>query len=219
MKSLLLLLLLALAAACADQKATQTAAPVADNEENRLAAAKKYLEVAPAQDLLKDMTAGVMDKLPEKPRKIFTDVMASQSLKEATHQIALKGLVKNFTANELNALTVFYSSPDGKSIRQKYSAYLADVMPQVNQELVKAFQAAQQKEQQAQPKAQEPAKPGAPPAPPAAQPPAAPKPPEAKTPPGPKPPEPKATPAPKPQEPKAQPAPPSDKPAAPHPPR
>ena len=59
MKSLLLLLILVLAAACTEQKATQTGAPVADNEENRLAAAKEYLKIAPAQDLLKDMTTSV----------------------------------------------------------------------------------------------------------------------------------------------------------------
>ena len=47
MKFSLLLLILALVAACGQQKTAPTPGPVPDNEENRLAAAKQYLEVAP----------------------------------------------------------------------------------------------------------------------------------------------------------------------------
>lgn len=166
MKSLLLLLILVLAAACTEQKATQTGAPVTDNEENRLAAAKEYLKIAPAQDMLKEMTASIADKLPEPVQKKFNDVMSSQALKDSTYQITLKALVKQFTVNELKAMTAFYSSPEGKSIRLKMGPYMSEVMPQVYQEVAKAMKEAEPKaapEPQAQPAPQTPPAPQAPP--------------------------------------------------------
>jgi len=200
MKSLLLLLILVLAAACTEQKATQTGAPVADNEENRLAAAKEYLKIASAEDMLKEMTASVSGKLPEQVQKKFTEVMTSQAMKDSTYQITLKALVKHYTVNELKAMTAFYSSPEGKSVRQKMMPYMGEVMPQLYQEVSKAMK-------EGEPKAA----------------------PESKAAPGPQPaPEPKAAPGPKaapeskatlgPQaapETKAQPAPPSPKPVPP----
>ena len=190
MKSLLLLLILVLVAACTEQKATQTGAPVADNEENRLAAAKEYLKIAPTQDMLKDLTSSFAGKLPEPMQKKFNEVMASQALKDSTYQITFKALVKHFTVNELKAMTAFYSSPEGKSIRQKMMPYMGEVMPQVYQEVAKTMK-------EAEPKAA----------------------PEPKAQPAPQPtPEPKATPVPQPApEPKAQPAPPSPKPGTPAP--
>ena len=196
MKSLLLLLMLVLAAACTEQKATQTGAPVADNEENRLAAAKEYLKIASAEDMLKEMTASVSGKLPEQVQKKFTEVMTSQAIKDSTNQITLKALVKHFTVNELKAMTAFYSSPEGKSVRQKMMPYMSEVMPQVYQEVAKAMKEAEPKaapEAQAAPGPQTTPGPKAAPGPQAA-------------------PQPKATP-----EPKAAPAPPSPKPESPAP--
>jgi len=194
MKSLLLLLMLVLAAACTEQKATQTGVPVADNEENRLAAAKEYLKIASAEDMLKEMTASVSGKLPEQVQKKFTEVMTSQAIKDSTNQITLKALVKHFTVNELKAMTAFYSSPEGKSIRQKMMPYMGEVMPQVYQEVAKAMKEAEPK---AAPEAKATPGPQAAPEPKAA--------PESKATPGPK-----AAP-----ETKAQPAPPSPKPVPP----
>jgi hypothetical protein len=187
MKFLLLLLILVLVAACTEQKATQTGAPVTDSEENRLAAAKEYLKIAPPQDLLKEMTNSFAGKLPEPMQKKFNEVMASQALKDSTYQISLKALVKHFTVNELKAMTAFYRSPEGSSIRQKMMPYMSDVMPQVYQEVAKAMKEA---EPQAAPESKAAPAPQATPEPKAT-------------------PQPKATPVPQAvPEPKAQPAPP-----------
>lgn len=184
MKSLLLLLVLLVAAACTEQKAPQPAAapaPVADNEENRQAAAKQYLEVAPPQELLTEISEKVVKMLPEKSQKVFLEVMKSKSLQDATYNITLKALVKHFTVNELKAQTAFYGSPEGKSIHKKFGEYMVDIMPQVNQEVIAALQKAKQEpegtqEPQGQVKPAEPktpqvqtkpAEPHAPPAPPA----------------------------------------------------
>ncbi|MCL4501022.1 MAG: DUF2059 domain-containing protein [Deltaproteobacteria bacterium] len=142
-KSLLLLLVLLAAAACSEQKAPQPlakpAAP-ADTEENRQAAAKQYLEAAPPQELLTEMSGRVVKMLPEQSQKPFLEVMNSKSLRESTYNITLKALVKHFTVHELKAMTAFYGSPEGKSIRQKFGDYMGEVMPQVNKEVIAALQ-------------------------------------------------------------------------------
>jgi len=164
-KPLLLLLILALMAACSEQKAPQPAAssaPMADTEENRQAMAKKHLEVVPPQELLTEMSNKVVKMLPEKSQKMFLEVMNGKALQEATYRITLNSLVKHFTVDELKALTAFYGSPEGKAIRNKYGDYMADVMPQVNQEVIAALQQVKDKQEPKEPQGQmKPAEPQA----------------------------------------------------------
>ncbi|MCX5893402.1 MAG: DUF2059 domain-containing protein, partial [Deltaproteobacteria bacterium] len=87
-------------------------------------------------------------------------------------------LVKHFTVTELKAMSAFYGSPEGRAIHKKFGDYMADVMPEVNKEVLAALQKVNQeqegsKEPQGQMKPAEPkapqaqTKPAAPPAPPA----------------------------------------------------
>ena len=177
LKSLLLLLVLFAAVACSEQKASQpgaSLAPVADSEESRQAAAKQYLELVPPQELLAEMSDKVVKMLPEKDQKVFLEVMKGKSMQEATYRITLNALVKHFTVNEIKALTAFYGSPEGKSVRHKLGDYMADVMPQVHQEMIATLQKVEQ-EQQGSQEPQGQLKPAAPKAPQAQ-----PKPPSAK---------------------------------------
>lgn len=181
-KSFLLLLLVLLAAvACSEQKAPQpgaTPAATADSEASRQAAAKQYLEASPPQEMLTEMSNKVVKMLPEKSQKVFLEVMQSKSLQEATYSITLKALVKHFTVTELKAMSAFYGSPEGRDIHKKFGDYMADVMPEINKEVLAALQKVKQeqesaKEPQGQMKPAEPkapqaqTKPAAPPAPPA----------------------------------------------------
>ncbi len=181
-KSLLLLLVLLVAAACSEQKAPQpVAAPAAaaDNEANRQAAAKQYLEVSPPQEMLTEMSEKVVKMLPEKSQKVFLEVMKSKSLQEATYNLTLKALVKHFTVTELKAMSTFYGSPEGRAIHKKFGEYMADIMPEVNKEVLAALQKVKPEEGTPEPQGQvkpgEPkaphsqTKPAAPPAPPSAK--------------------------------------------------
>lgn len=186
-KSFLLLFILILAVACSEQKAPQPAAApaaAADNEENRQAAAKHYLEVVPPQELLTQMSERVVKMLPEKNQKVFLEVMNSKGMQDATYRISLNGLVKHFTVKEINALTAFYGSPEGKSISKKFPEYMSEAMPLINQEVIGALQKIKDQEPkepqeqmkpsgpkapQDQTKPAEPQAPKAPPAPPSAK--------------------------------------------------
>jgi hypothetical protein len=52
--------------------------------------------------------------------------------------VMTNALVTNFTAKELDALTAFYSSPEGKSIMTKMPVYMAQIMPYVQSTALKA---------------------------------------------------------------------------------
>jgi hypothetical protein len=47
-------------------------------------------------------------------------------------------MIKHFTTDELKALADFYGSPVGKSVMQKFGAYMAELMPTMQAEIVKA---------------------------------------------------------------------------------
>ena len=77
--------------------------------------------------------------------------MNSADLEKAASRITMEGLVKNFTVGELNAMTAFYGSPDGQSASKKFGAYMAGIMPQIQQEVKKAMD---EKQKQQEPKDQ-----------------------------------------------------------------
>jgi hypothetical protein len=47
-------------------------------------------------------------------------------------------MVKHFTTEELKALADFLRFPVGKSAMQKFGAYMADIMPTMETEIMKA---------------------------------------------------------------------------------
>ena len=164
-RNLLVVGLLLMASACADNKQVKS---LPDNPENRATAAKHYLKAMPPKEMLQSLATRVVPNLPEKDRKAFVEVMESADLEKAADRITLEGLVKNFTVGELNAMTAFYGSPEGKSASKKFGPYMMGVMPQIQQEVKKAMDA-RPKEPEAKGKPETKGKPEAA-APPAAPP-------------------------------------------------
>ena len=71
-------------------------------------------------------------------RDQFKKLMTSQLDIAALTKAMLDAMVKNFTTEELKALADFYGSPVGKSAMQKFGAYMADIMPTMQSEIMKA---------------------------------------------------------------------------------
>ena len=157
--SLTIFLLVAMTAAC-----TQSASSLPDNQESRTTVAKKYLEVMPPKELLQGVASRVAPTLSEENRKVFTEVMNREDIQKAAYRIMLDSLVKNFTVAELNAMVAFYGSPDGQSAWKKFSPYMNEIMPPIQQEVRKAIGEAQK-----QPETKEPAAPPPQSGPPAAK--------------------------------------------------
>jgi hypothetical protein len=155
LKYLIVILFAVMISSCSDTMQGQSIKSLPDNQENRTAVAKQYLEIMPAKDMLQGVASRVVQSLPEPKRKVFMAVMESQGIEQAAYRITLDSLVKNFTVGELNAMVAFYGSPDGKSAVKKFGTLMSEVMPQIQQEVKKALAETQKEpESKEQPKPQ-----------------------------------------------------------------
>ena len=110
----------------------------ADTPETRRREAERYLQVSPPKALFEDMADKMAETLPADQREQFKKVMTTQVDIAALSKAMTDAMVKNFTTEELKALADFYGSPVGKSAMKKFGAYMADIMPVVQAEIMKA---------------------------------------------------------------------------------
>jgi hypothetical protein len=110
----------------------------ADTPETRRHEAERYLQATPAKALFEDMADKIAVNLPPEQRQRFKRVMTEDLDIPALTKAMTDAMVKNFTTEELKALADFYGSPVGKSAMQKFGAYMADLMPIMQAEMMKA---------------------------------------------------------------------------------
>src|SRR5438046_9117124 len=109
-----------------------------DTPETRGHEAERYLQATPAKALFEDMADKMAANLPPEQREPFKRMMTTQLDIAALTKAMTDAMVKHFTTEELKALADFYGSPVGKSAMQKFGAYMADIMPVVQAEIMKA---------------------------------------------------------------------------------
>jgi hypothetical protein len=109
-----------------------------DTYGNRLAAAERYLQVASMKDMMRDIIVETAKNLSEKVQGAYISLMNKHIRVESLERAALASMAKHFTVDELNALADFYGSKEGRSAMKKFGAYMADVMPVIQQEMGRA---------------------------------------------------------------------------------
>lgn len=109
-----------------------------DNYKSRIEAAKRYLNVLPPiESMLEESISSFKNRMGG-DKNLSVEILNNVDKKKFINMIIQK-LVTHFTTKELNALTQFYSSTEGKSIMIKYPQYMVDVQIEVNKELMKAM--------------------------------------------------------------------------------
>jgi hypothetical protein len=114
---------------------------LSDTPENRAKVVDEYLRAIPVKDLLDDMTEKLAATVPENNREAFRSMLTKHFDLDALVAAEKQSLAKIFTVGELRAMIAYQSTPEGKSSMKKMGAYIADLMPVVQAELVKAVQA------------------------------------------------------------------------------
>ena len=109
-----------------------------DTPETRRREAERYLQVSPPKALFEDMADKIAANLPPDQREQFKRMMTADLDIAALSKAMTDAMVKHFTTDELKALADFYGSPVGKSAMQKCGAYMADLMPVLQAEIIKA---------------------------------------------------------------------------------
>src|SRR5258706_15323396 len=98
----------------------------ADSDEERVAAAKRYLEVAQMSKITDDTVNELAKGIPAEQRDKFLDFMHNAVRPEVLEQAAMASMVKAFTAEELNALADFLGSSGGGSAKAKVGRNMAE---------------------------------------------------------------------------------------------
>lgn len=133
-------LLLLLAAGLVSAQSRGPARPLPDTKENRTAAAKRYLKAVPPDEMLAHTIDLVAAQLPPERQEEFKAALRKVLKSERLEELTLNAVVKHFTVQEINALSAFYSSREGRSITRKFGAYMSDVMPALQDELEQAME-------------------------------------------------------------------------------
>ena len=93
----------------------------------RVEAAKIYVRLVPVERMADRVAGNVLLLIPEEKRNLFRQGV-SEGLADANiEDIMVKIVSKHFTAPEIDAMTAFYGSPEGKAIEKKLQGYMADI--------------------------------------------------------------------------------------------
>ena len=93
-----------------------------------------------SKNVLIDMVKKMSAQIPVEARQLFIDLMTKHVDIDKFTSIIRDSMVKNFTAEELQALANFYGSPVGRSAMKKFGQYMADAMLPIQSLLADAFQ-------------------------------------------------------------------------------
>ena len=112
----------------------QAAAPV-DTPEGRRRAADEFLVAVPVTEEISRIIHEMSERLPPDRREAFVAQMTQQVNMVYMKQLMFDGLVANLTAAELQGAARFYSSPEGKAVREKLPKVIDEIMPLIQAEL------------------------------------------------------------------------------------
>ena len=88
-----------------------------------------YLEVASIDEMMNQMILEIIKQIPEDKRDIFVTIWKNLFDKNELKSMMSNTICRTFSLEEINALTAFYASPEGKSVMKKMPKYMAELMP------------------------------------------------------------------------------------------
>jgi len=103
-----------------------TGAYAQDDIDRRLELAKKYSSVVPVSTDIAGAIDEMVIQVPVEQRPLFRSILIKADRVETASELAL---AETFTAGELEKLVEFYSTPEGKSIKQKMMKYQDRLQP------------------------------------------------------------------------------------------
>ncbi len=106
-----------------------------DASEARRAAAQRYITAVPMEGTLDVVIEQCAGDRQGRARDDFIRLVSREVRRDRLNELLAKALEDHFTAAEIDALAAFNGSPEGQSIQRKIPAYMADLLPAVQQEM------------------------------------------------------------------------------------
>ena len=124
--------------------ATPVAAQSSDSTAARRAAAQRYVSSIPSESVFDEMVATLSQQVPSDRREEFVTLMRKFVPVDAMEAVTIETMSRHFTVDEIDAMTRFQGSPEGKAIMGKLGAYMGELMPQVQREVLRALEQARE---------------------------------------------------------------------------
>jgi len=116
---------------------------VAETRAEREAAARRYLTVVSPLELVEEASLSRFRSLPPVDAHELAKAFVEELELEPIERALINALVRDFTVAELEALTAFYESPNGRTAMRKLARSLDRVRPAMQGEIDRAFAAVQ----------------------------------------------------------------------------
>ena len=124
--------------------ATAVAAQSADSTTARRAAAQRYVSTIPSESVFDEMITTLAQQVPSNRRDEFVALMRKLVPTDAMQAVTIETMSRHFTVDEIEAMTRFQGSAEGKAIMGKLGAYMGELMPQVQREVLRALEQARE---------------------------------------------------------------------------
>jgi hypothetical protein len=118
------------------------AATEQDASEAKARLIDEYFSYIPMKRIVDETTLEIAKQVPAEKRQLFIDAMTQRVRVEVLEQAARQSLAKHLSVSELRMFVEFIKRPEARSAMEKMKYYMADLMPVVQQEMVRAIQAA-----------------------------------------------------------------------------
>lgn len=115
-----------------------------DTEAARREAALAYLKVQPMSTVMDEMAEQFSKQMKPEASKRFKTSMKNFIDVKALESAAVDAMAKNFTVDEIKALTKFYASPEGRSVMKKMPDYMRELMPHIQNQIGRFLQSQQE---------------------------------------------------------------------------
>ncbi len=121
---------------------------IEDTPENRLAQVERYLKAVPPKKTFEELSNTVSKNFRPAERIEFLSLTRDFVDVDVITDAMVASMIKHFTADELAALADLYESPAGQSAMSKMGLYLAEVMPVIEAEIMRAVDEFQKRKAQ-----------------------------------------------------------------------
>ncbi len=108
-----------------------------DNPDTRRLAALRYQQAFPMEQMMDELTTQISMQAPPEAREDVKKMMSEGIDFKRVRDVSMEIMIKHFSAAEITALTDFYSSPEGQAVMKKMPTYTAELMPIIQQEVMR----------------------------------------------------------------------------------
>jgi ATP-dependent DNA ligase len=117
------------------------AATAQDTTATKTQLVDEYFSYIPMKKIVEETVLELSKRVPAEKRQQFIDTMTQRMRVEVLEHAARESLARHLTVSELRLFVEFIKRPEARSAMDKMKYYMSDLMPVMQQEMMRAMQA------------------------------------------------------------------------------